>query len=537
MTTASLPRPDGRTSIGTLLCTFLLAGLIAGCTTSQETSAPRPTLPSEMQIWRKDLVLTPLASLNSSRDDFGLSMPLDTTLVFFTSNRNGSLGSHSIFWSRLSAGGWRKPELAVEINNGQSNGVPTIVPNGESMYFAGCDYGFGDCDIYEVESSIRGKVKPETVAWTIPHNMGLAINSSYWDSQPCIAADGSILAFASDRPGGFGGRDIWICLRNQNGTWSRPLNAGGEINTAYDEVTPWIAPDCRTLFFSSNGHVGVGGFDLFYVELDPESGMGPASSAFNLGQPINSTADDIGLTISSGGTKAFFSSNRSGGLGGYDIYELNEPPIDIEQTGIVRGSVRDEKGAPIFARISVSNLASGNIIGTFQTNPESGIYEIVLRPGGDYAVTAQASGRLFHSQQISIPVGMSTGKEFTINHVLRSANTGTRLLLFFAAGSTTLERESLVDLDNLVEFLKTNSDARIEIGGHTDNVGDPQENLRVSLERARAVRAYLVGNRIRGERIEVKGYGDTRPIADNSTEEGRQTNRRVEMQVLSTRAE
>lgn len=521
----------------TIVCALMLVGIAAGCSSPRQASAPNPMLPDDMMLRRTDIVATPIATLNSTRDDFGLAMPLDTTLAFFTSNRNGSAGVHSIFWSRLSAGGWRKPELAVEINNAMSNGLPAIAPNGESMYFAGCDYGFGDCDIYEVQSGVRGSVKPETIAWTIPNNMGLAINGSFWDSQPCITSDGSLLAFASDRPGGFGGRDIWICLRNQNGTWSHPLNAGPEVNTPYDEVTPWIAPDCRTLFFASNGHAGIGGFDLFSVELTPESGIGPASPAFNLGQPINSSADDIALSISSGGIKAFFSSNRAGGIGGYDIYQLSQPPVEIEPIGIVRGSVRDEKGNPVFARITVSSLSTGNVIGTFQTNPESGIYEIVVRQGGDYAVTAQASGRLFHSQQITIPSGIVERKEFRIDHILQPAQNGTQLLLFFSPGSTTLERESIVDLDHLVEFLKVNSEMKIEIGGHTDNIGDPEENKRISLERARAVKSYLVGNRIRGERIEVKGYGDTRPIADNNTEEGRKVNRRVEMQVLRTRAE
>lgn len=520
------------------LCALLLGSIIAGCTPRSGTTAVQgPTLPDEMLLRRTDIVATPMASLNSVRDDFGLTMPLDTTLVFFTSNRTGATGPHSIYWSRRSAGGWTKPETAVEVNNAQSNGMPAIVPDAESMYFAGCDYGFGDCDIYVVESGVRGSVKPETVPWTIPRNMGLAVNSSYWDSQPCIAADGSLLIFASDRPGGFGGRDIWICLRNQNGTWSRPLNAGHEINTVYDEVTPWIAPDSRTLFFASNGHPGVGGFDLFYVELDPESGIGPASAAVNLGQPINSTADDIALTVSSGGNEAFFSSNRSGGLGGYDIYQLSRPPVPVEPTAVVRGSVRDESGKPVFARVLVSSLSTGNIIGTFQTNPESGMYEIVLREGGDYAITAQAPNLLFHSNRITVPSGLSEKREFRTSHLLQPARNGTRLLLFFAPESTTLERESLVDLDFLVEFLKANADLRIEIGGHTDNVGDPDANRRLSLERARAVKAYLVGNRIGGERIDVKGYGDTRPIADNSTDEGRRANRRVEMNVLQTRAE
>lgn len=526
-------RPGLRNNLPVVaLLVMVLAGLIAGCSAPRETTAPSPKLPADMTLRRTDITLTPVTSLNSPQDDFGLAMPLDTTLAFFTTNRSGSPGLHSIYWARRASATWGRPEPAVAINNSESNGVPSLAPNGETMYFAGCDYGFGDCDLYEVESGVRGSVPPETVPWMVPRNMGLSVNGSYWDSQPCVAADGSIMAFASDRPGGFGGRDIWLCLRNQDGSWSRPINAGAQVNTVYDEVTPFITPDRRTLFFASNGHPGMGGFDLFLAELDPETDIDPLLPALNLGQPINSTADDIALTVSSGGTQTFIASNRSGGLGGYDIYRLSTPPVPIEAVGIVHGVARDEAGEPIFARIDVSDLSNGNIIGRFQTNPETGEYAIVLRRGDNYAVTARAPGRLFASQHIEIPAVLPENTEYRLIHTLQPVNGSTRLLLFFAPNSVILERESTIDLDFAVSFLRENPDVRIEVGGHTDNVGDPEENRRLSLERAQAVKAYLIGNRIKGERIAVQGYGDTRPIASNSTEEGRQMNRRVEMKVV-----
>ncbi len=517
-----------------LLSALLLPTILwlAGCAGQKTTAVEKPaSIPAEMALLRTDISLRPLSTLNSARDDFGVTMPLDTSLVFFTSNRIGATGAHSIFWSYWANSQWKLPELAVEINNEQSNGMPSITPNGESMFFTGCDYGFGDCDLYRVESGIRGKVNKQTTPWTIPRNLGILVNTLYWDSQPSLSADGSVMFFSSDRPGGYGGRDIWVCLRGQDGQWTEPFNAGSTINTVFDEITPSITPDCRTLFFASNGHPGIGGFDLFFIELDPEAGLTPISSALNMGRPLNSTTDDIALTVSPDGRRAFFSSNRSGGLGGYDIYQLNQPPVEIDPVAIVHGVVQDENGKPAFAQIEVNNLTNGNVIGTFQTNPETGRYAVVVRKSGSFAITAQASDRLFSSVRVEVPGDISENTYYATEHTLQPIGEPVRLLLFFDPGSNILRRESIVDLNRVIAFMKANPDIRIEIGGHTDNIGDPETNKRISLERAESVKAFLTGNRINADRIEVKGYGEERPIATNNTEEGRSQNRRVEMRV------
>ena len=511
---------------------FLLTIWTLGCSSSGETIDRPSNLPEEMVPVRTDISITNLTSLNSPRDDFGLTMSLDTSLVFYTSGRIEARGLHSIFWSRSTARGWLAPQLAVEVNNAESNGIPSITPGGQIMFFTGCTYGFGDCDLYRVASGLRGSVAEETTAWTIPRNLGLRLNGPYWDSQPSIAADGSMVVFSSDRPGGFGGRDIWISLREQDGSWGHPINAGRSVNTVFDEVTPWITPDCRTLYFASNGHPGLGEFDLYFVVLDPESGFSPVTSARNLGKPINSHNNDIAFSLSSDGFRAFFSSNRSGGLGGYDIYQLSEAPIAIDPLNIVHGVVTDSKGNPLFAEIEVTDLRTGNIIGRFQTEPETGEYALVLRRGGNYAITGEAPDYLFNSQQVSTPIDLPTNRYDTLHHVLQPRKGWVRLLLFFNTGSNRLERESTVDLDRLTLFLKANPDIRVEIGGHTENTDSPQANRQLSLERAEAVKSYLVGNRIVAERIDVKGYGDTRPIVDNDTEEGQSMNRRVEMRVV-----
>ncbi len=514
-----------------------VAASIIGCGGSGGTVERPSVLPESMTPLRNDLVLTNLVRLNSSRDDFAAAMSLDTTLLFFTSANSRAQGAHSIFQARRADTGWTVPELAVQVNNHQSNGMPVLMPGGQTMFFTGCDYGFGDCDLYRVESGLRGGIDNGRTPWMIPRNLGLGINGSFWDSQPCVSADGSVLVFSSDRPGGFGGRDIWIALRDQDGSWQPPINAGRFVNTVFDEMTPWIAPDNRTLYFASNGLPGLGGLDLYFVPIDPETVFAPAAPARNLGRPINGPADDIALSISPDGSHTFLASNRSGGRGGYDLYELNLPPLTIDPTAVVRGVVKNGDGRPVFADVEVSDLRTGNLIGRTQTVPETGEYAVLLRRDGNYAVTAAAAGYLFNSRRITVPSTLPENRTYNMTHTLQGMKGWVRLLVFFDAGSNALERESTVDLDRVVLFLRANPDMRVEIGGHTDNQGGPEENMRLSLERAEAVKSYLVGNRIPAKQIEVKGYGDTKPIAANSTEEGREMNRRVEMRVVQIQNE
>lgn len=519
-----------------LLYRLLLLPLILpsiGCGGGSVTLERPSSLPEALLPKRTDLVVTPMNGINSKRDDFGGTMGLDTTLLFFTSGRQGATGVHSIWWSRKTGDVWTVPALAAAINTPQSNGMPSISPGGEVMHFSGCDYGFGDCDLYRVTSGLRGSVQKETVPWSIPRNLGSGVNGFYWDSQPSISPDGSLLFFTSNRPGGFGGRDIWLCIRDQHGAWGVPINAGEAVNTPFDEVTPWIAPDCRTLYFSSNGHPGIDGFDVYSVGLEPDGGLRITTDAENLGRPINSAAHDIAFGLSADGSRAFLSSNRSGGLGGYDIYSVSEAPFEVEPLGIVEGRVVDTVGRGLLADVEVVNLGNGNVIGRFQTNPETGRYRLIVRRGFRYAVTAEAPGYLYNTRMLSVPSTIAPETRYELSHTLQTMAGWVELLVFFAPGSAILEIESSVDLDRAVTFMRANPGVRIEIGGHTDDSGTPEENRALSLERAESIKAYMVGNRIDPDRIDAVGYGATRPIAENDTEAGRARNRRVEMRVKS----
>ncbi|MEP7220243.1 MAG: hypothetical protein ABI876_15070, partial [Bacteroidota bacterium] len=222
--------------VAMILCGGGLLALLAGCG-STAASVSSPILEGS-EIKQTKATITPIDALNSPQDDFGATMPLDTTIIFFSSSRNGTIGPHSLFQSRRGGATWGTPTLAVELNNVHSNGTASITPGGESIYFAGHEFGFGDCDLYRADIGPRGAIAQEIVPWSIPTNLGLQVNGSYWDSQPCISADGSALYFSSNRPGGFGNRDIWACRRKRDGTWDSPINAGEVINTPFDEVSP-----------------------------------------------------------------------------------------------------------------------------------------------------------------------------------------------------------------------------------------------------------------------------------------------------------
>jgi len=502
-------------------CLAVVALSAVGCSSTQGV---RPVLLGEEEVQKTGVQLTPMNQWNSPADDFGVTMPLDSSLAFFTSSRSAALGRHSIFYSHNSVSGWSVPEPAVVVNNDKSNGMPVITPGGTTMYFTGCDYGLGDCDLYRVDIGPRGAVPTSTVPWSVPSNMGLPINSSYWDSQPTIAVDGSVIYFSSDRPGGVGGKDIWFSRRRRDGSWSPPINAGEEINTAFDEVTPWIAPDNQTLLFSSNGHPGLGGFDLFSVAIGADD-----VEVRNLGTPINSSADDIALTLSANGSQAYLASNRKGGLGGYDIYRVDPVPVVVDPVMVVRGTVRDKQGRPVFGNVEVVDLRSSKEVGSFITDPQTGGYAVVLPRAKEYSITAQGSGYLFSSKRIDVPWNLEHISERSIDFSLQSIDGAIRLLVFFEPGTALLERESTSDLDRIVQILAANKSYTVEIAGHTDNTGDPQVNQDLSKQRAQAVKSYLVGNRIAADRIEAVGYGASQPIATNDTEEGRAMNRRVEV--------
>ncbi len=458
-------------------------------------------------------------SFNSGADDFAPAVTENLRKMFFTSDKSKS--KQKVYFVEKTSEGWTFPdELEGDINDGRQCGSVTLTPDGQYMIFAAFRHdvgGEGRTDLYSAR-----KIKGE---WKDVQNLGPAVNSSYWDSQPSISADGNTLYFTSDRPGGQGGSDIWVAHRTREG-WAKPVNAGSAINTSYDEMAPVVSHDNKTFTFASNRPGGQGGFDIYYSKVRGESFTEPS----NAGTPVNSAGDDMFFYSIPNTNVAYFSSSREGGQGGLDIYTAIPNPYPSDAVVYVWGTVRDSKTQkPLGAKITITDLKTGQKVSTFNSDDETGNYYVVLQPGRNYSVTASKDGYLFYSEKFEIPQE-AKGDELMKDIYL--SQTDTRLLIFFDFDKSELKEESSPELDRVVEFLQDKPTVEIMLEGHTDDVGDPNYNMRLSLDRANQVKSYLVKNGIAPSRITTKGYGSTQPLINEKTEDARAKNRRVEMKIV-----
>jgi outer membrane protein OmpA-like peptidoglycan-associated protein len=334
-------------------------------------------------------------------------------------------------------------------------------------------------------------------------------------------------------PGGFGGKDIWVCHRDENGKWSEPLNLGAEINTAADESTPFIHADNQTLYFNSNGHAGYSEKpDLFVTRKLPN---GKWSQPENLGYPINTIDDEGSLVVAADGKTAYYSSDRSDTKGGLDIYSF-ELRKDLRplKTLWVKGKVFDKKTkAGLPSTVELTDINTNLLISKLQTD-EEGNYLVTLPVGKDYAFNVHRKGYLFYSENYNI--SETTDSFYTADIPLQPIEANASVILknvFFDTKKTDLKPESITELDNLVRLMNENPNMKILISGYTDNVGKPADNLKLSIGRATSVINYLLSKGVTNNRLSSKGFGAENPIADNNTEQGRALNRRTELSVVS----
>lgn len=341
----------------------------------------------------------------------------------------------------------RMPE---PLNSNANEGAQTISHDGRVIIFTACGRNEEPtgCDLY---FSVR-----QGELWGKPRNLGSPVNSVYWESFPSLSIDGYTLYFASNRSGGYGGTDIWYCTLEE-GRWSEPINLGPEVNTSGNETAPYIHFDNRTLYFASDGHVGMGGIDLFLAKRQDDNTWGGIT---NLGYPINTADEENNLIVAPDGRTAIFSSNRPDGYGGQDLYSFIMP---------------------------------------LQTRPESITFV-------DPVIQAE--------------------------NLLTLGDTVTLQNIFFHTGSDALIETSLAELERLAEALKRHPQLKIEIGGHTDAVGSNESNMRLSERRAKAVYDYLILCGVEPSHLTYCGYGETKPVATNETEEGRAMNRRTTLTPL-----
>ncbi|MBC8145779.1 MAG: OmpA family protein [bacterium] len=310
--------------------------------------------------------------------------------------------------------------------------------------------------------------------------------------------------------------------------WGAPQSLGLPINSANNDMAPTIAPDGKRLFFSSQGHGGAGGFDLFVVSGGDSRGRN-WTNIENLGTPINSAADEFFFVSIPNSKNAYFSSNRTDN---FDIYTAYPNPFPPEALVTVSGKVTETgTGIPLGSKITVTDLASGEVVGNFSTDSKNGDYYVVLTKGRRYSITAEADNHIFYSDEYSVPPN-TAGKDIKKDIDLYPIKGGTtRLLVFFDYDKTELKTDSKGDLERAIEFLVANPGLKVEIAGHTDDKGDAPYNKKLSQGRAESVRRHFLSHGVDESRLSAKGYGEEQPIADNGSEDGRARNRRVEMRV------
>ncbi|NEU07171.1 OmpA family protein [Flavihumibacter sp. R14] len=466
------------------------------------------------------------AGINTKEQEYLPVVTADEKVLIFTRQANRN---EDFFKSTQTDSDWSAAEpLSDAINTKIYNeGAQCISPDGMYMFFTGCNRpdGLGRCDIY--------LSKREGKNWSAPFNIGGPVNTPGWESQPSLTADGRTLYFVSTRPGGHGGYDIWRSDLKDNGSWTVPVNLGPSINTAYDEQSPYIHPDGQTLYFSSNGWPGLGNKDLFISRRDPANNNWGKPQ--NLGYPINTFGEESGLTISSDGRTAFFASDQKGGFGGLDIYSFELPAIlRPAKVTYVKGTIFDaETKKMLNAKIQIINLHTNQVVFDDLSDFETGEFLATMTIGKTFGLNVSRDGYLFYSQNFSLE-NHPDSKPFNIKVPLQKIKLGGMVVLnniFFDTNKYSLLPESKVELQQLIQFLTSNPGISIEIGGHTDNVGDAKSNEVLSEKRAQTVYDYLVNNKIPPSRLSYKGYGETSPVDENSTETGRKNNRRTEFKI------
>jgi len=468
--------------------------------------------------------------INSVSDEYFPMLTADRTSIIFTRQAAGKL--EYIFTSQHKEGNWSIAEPIIgKVNTDQySEGAHCISPDGKYLFFTGCNRpeGKGSCDIY-VSHLEDGK-------WGVPHNLGKPINTGAWEAQPAISPDGNTLYFVSNRKGGYGGNDIWCSTLTEDGGWSEPKNMGSAINTPYDESTPFVHADNETIYFASNGWPGFGNKDLFISMVDS---AGNRKSPINLGAPINDHLEQRALTVSMDGSTAYFAADRADGFGGLDIYTcILHPSVRPKPVGFVKGKVYDkDTGEVIKATINLTRLSNQQLIFRSEADYIDGSFLIPLPLGHPYALHVQHPSYLFYSQHFTLEDSHSLQEIYPIDVALEGINTGNSVTLnniFFPVNESRLLPASETDLEELVHFMQYNKQVKIEISGHTDNSGKEQDNQLLSEKRALAVYTYLLTKGIDKDRMEYKGYGQNNPIADNSTEQGKQQNRRTDFKIIAT---
>ncbi|MFO7828961.1 MAG: OmpA family protein [Bacteroidales bacterium] len=522
----------------------------------------------------KDLVNSPVrviinnlgGRVNSEYDDYNPVLHPSQDLLYFTSRRKTDKRDkrlevdnkfyENVFFSEQAGELWRKPKLLenkLESKNNES--VLLFSKDGNEIYLYNGKKKGGEILVSELKND----------KWKSPKTLKGKISSKAKETTLALSPDETEMIFVSNQEGTIGGMDLFYSKLNEKGKWSEPINLGAAINTTYDEEgVYWHPKEEDKVYFSSQGHNSMGGFDVFVMERD-ENKMW--SDPQNLGYPVNTPNDDIFFKMEENNKQAYYSSVRQNGYGGKDLYKViflgeekelklttddiylawNYKPIDdlfyvapeelkVDTALFMVGMITDSKlGTPVQAKIEVIDTELSKIIATGLSDT-SGTYKVKIPKKKDYGVEVTAKDYLFYVTIVNLSEKQVVDSEVQANFQLDRIDVGAKMILkniFFETNKATLKAESTAELERVANLLKENPGIRLEISGHTDNVGSYRANQKLSEARAKSVVDYLVSQGVDSGRLEYKGYSFTQPVADNNTEEGRAQNRRVEFKVLS----
>ena len=484
--------------------------------------------------------------INTENDEYFPTITADDQTFLFTRRlpvpKAGPMSKsfqEDFFYSTKVNGKWTAAKsIGPMINTEANEGAPCLSADGQYLFFVACQemygygldrQGYGSCDIFISKNTGSG--------WSKPHNAGAPVNSKMWESQPSFSSDGKTLYFvrASLTGDGIGPGDIYMSEVKDDGKWSTPVRLSNKINTPYNEESVFIHPDNQTLYFASNGHVGMGGTDIYMSKRDANGEWG---EPVNLGYPINTFNKENSILVDSKGKLAYFASNRTGGYGGLDIYTFDVGAnFKPENVTYFKGKVYDSRSKkPLSASFELIDLETSKVLLQSESNQTTGEFLVCLPANKNYALNVSKSGYLFYSENFSLKESKEISKPFLMDVPLQPIDTGLTVQLknvFFETNKYDLKDQSKAELGKLISFLNTNKTMKIELGGHTDNTGDKKANVILSQNRAKAVYDYLIANGIEAGRLSYKGYGDTKPVAPNDTPENKQKNRRTEFKVIT----
>lgn len=483
--------------------------------------------------------------INSADYEYFPAITADGNTFMFTRNVRQGEGVNApqqedFYISRKLDNTWQKANPVTSVNTMGNEGAPSLSADGQIMFFASCmemsgDYGssdrkgYGSCDIF-YSQKINGK-------WTKPANAGPVINTRNWETQPSFSSDGKSLYFIRGMVTreGIKNPDIYVSTIGADGKFTEPVRLSDNINTPDREESVFIHPDNQTLYFSSEGHPGMGGLDIFMSKRQADGSWGPA---INLGYPINSMADENSLLVDANGKLAYFASEREGGFGGLDIYQFELPEnVRPEKITYVKGHTFNAKTKePLDASIELIDLETQQVA-TTAFSGSNGEFLVTLTSNHNYLVNVSRPGFLFYSDNFSLKDKVADyTKPFALEIPLQPIDTGYTIELknvFFDVNKWDLKPESKAELEKVIAFLKANPALKIEFGGHTDNSGDKAFNKTLSTNRAKAVYEYVIQKGgIVATRLSYKGYADTKPKVPNDSPENKAKNRRTELKVL-----